>query len=430
MFGREAPIKISQSFRDVLQEFEQSEDHLFLTGRAGTGKSTLLKLFIQSTSAACAVVAPTGVAALNAGGQTIHSFFGFHPKMMDPSQILLRRSRRLFEKLDVLVIDEISMVRADLMDCIDYALRKFRKSQRPFGGVRLIMIGDLHQIPPVVPAHELIILQQMGYSSPYFFHANVFVREATFHLIELHEVYRQSDIRFIKLLDQIRHGNIDYEILEDLNTRVIDEDPPQPYITLTAYNRIADTINQRALDEIDQPMNLYPARLTGRFTDTFTPAPTHLECKVGAQVMMLKNDSEQRYVNGSLGTVLSIDADKLMVQITDGDTPHDVEVRRETWELHEYVHDTAGGIKVEKVGSFMQFPIRLAWAITIHKSQGKTLNRALIDLGRGAFSPGQTYVALSRVRSMDGLYLRRPLRFEDIFVDPIIIDAMNDMRRG
>ena len=306
MIRKGGPIKINRAFRELLDFLEHEKSHVFLTGKAGTGKSTLLRLFVETTKQKVVVLAPTGVAALNAGGQTIHSFFRFPPRLLDQGQIKSLRNRKLYEKLDAILIDEISMVRADVMDNIDYFLRINRRDARPFGGVRLIMIGDLYQIPPVVPREEAQYLNQMGYESPYFFSAKVFDHDARFDYLELREVFRQRDMAFIQLLDQIRAGEADYDLLEDLNSRITTEEPVRPYITLTAYNKVADAINRKRLEEINQPAMYYTGKIEGKFPSQLAPATLQLEMKVGAQVMILKNDPDLQYVNGSIGTVVEM----------------------------------------------------------------------------------------------------------------------------
>jgi ATP-dependent exoDNAse (exonuclease V) alpha subunit len=429
LIRKEGPIKINSEFRRLLDFLEKEDDHIFLTGKAGTGKSTLLRLFVQTTGRKVVVVAPTGVAALNAGGQTIHSFFRFPPRLLDQSQIKTLRNRKIYEKMDMLIIDEISMVRADLMDHIDYFLRINRQDARPFGGVRLLMIGDLFQIPPVVPREEGQYLAQQGYETPYFFSANVWQRDAGFQYVELYEVFRQRHLGFIKLLDQIRDGEADYDLLEELNARVATSEPPRPYITLTAFNKVAVEMNRQRLQEIVSPAMHYTGKIEGMFPEQITPSPIQLEFKIGAQVMILKNDPEQAYVNGSIGVITKMEKDNITVFLDEMGKEKEVKIERHEWEINKYDIAPDNQITTKKIGSFTQFPLKLSWAITIHKSQGKTFDRIYVDLGKGAFAPGQTYVALSRARTIDGVFLRRPMTPKDIFIDPAIVEAVSQMKR-
>ena len=429
MIRKGGPIKINPEFKRLLDYFEREDDHVFLTGKAGTGKSTLLRLFTDTTKRNVVVLAPTGVAALNAGGQTIHSFFRFPPRLLDQSQIKSLRNRKIYEKIDTIIIDEISMVRADLMDHIDYFLRINRRDPRPFGGLRMIMIGDLYQIPPVVPRDEAQYLHQAGYETPYFFSAQVFRRDTTFHYVELREVFRQTHQGFIRMLDQLRDGEADYDLLEEFNSRVAIEEPPRPYITLTAYNKVADTINRERLQELRTPTMHYTGKIEGKFPEHLTPSPLQLEFKEGAQVMILKNDPDLAYVNGSIGIIDELDREKIRVKLKEGGNESIVTISRNEWEINKYEIDNENKVKTEKIGSFVQFPLKLSWAITIHKSQGKTFEKIMVDLGKGAFAPGQTYVALSRARSLDGVFLRRKLTPRDIIIDPAIVEAVSQMKR-
>ncbi len=418
------PIIISDDFHDLLDELESSENHLFITGKAGTGKSTLLQLFRKTTKKKCVVLAPTGVAALNVNGVTIHSFFGFAPRLLTSKDIEKRKNTKLFQALDVIIIDEISMVRADQLDNIDYALRLNRNSDKLFGGVQMLFFGDLFQLPPVVATPFERNYFQTVYESPYFFSAKVFEQGFEIETFELRTVYRQEEKRFISLLESIRSSDVDADILEDLNARVLPIEMDDPgYITLTTRNNIANSINRKALEKIDRQKYSFAARVTGQFRPALFPTDEILTLKQGAQVMFIKNDALKRYVNGTVGIVNDITSEEIKVSIAQHEKEEIVSIERYEWEILKYQSSPSGGeIIAESVGSFTQFPLRLAWAITVHKSQGKTFDKVIIDLGGGAFEHGQTYVALSRCRTLEGILLKRPIRYQDILLDERIVD--------
>ena len=416
------PLLLTGEFDYALDRFE-SGGHLFLTGRAGTGKSTLLGLLRRTTRRRLAVLAPTGVAALNVRGQTLHSFFSWPGKLLRREDVKRSRKRGLYERLETLVIDEVSMVRADLLDRVDEFLRLNRdRPAEPFGGVQLVLVGDLFQLPPVVASpgeRSLFEGEHAQYPSPHFFDAHVW-READLEMIELNRVFRQAARRFVRLLDAVREGHFDEDDLVDLNTRAVTEAAygPGPAITLTATNRLADVINQRALARLTAAPQRYVGTLEGRFDSRNLPADLALALKPGAQVMFVRNDPERRFVNGSIGVVAQAEPEHVVVRLEEEGRARDVEVGQETWENVRYGLDAdTGRITEEVTGSFRQYPLKLAWAITIHKSQGKTFERMQLDLGRGAFEHGQTYVALSRSRTLEGIRLVRPLRARDILVD-------------
>ena len=420
------PFVLSGDFQEALNLLEKSDHHLFITGRAGTGKSTLLQLFRDTTKKKAIVLAPTGVAALNVRGQTIHSFFGFPPRLMDTSEIKKRKFRKLYQKLEVLIIDEISMVRADLLDGIDLFLRVNREDRRPFGGVQMIFFGDLFQLPPVVASHTERQYFQSYYSSPYFFSAHVFDQGFEFEMIELSHVYRQEQRHFLRLLDAIRLNRTDESDLEDLNRRFLpDLDAGDRFITLSARNATVDSINQRELAKLPAAPRNYTAFVGGEFNPQLYPTDLRLELKKDAQVMFLKNDPERRFVNGTIGKVTVLEPESISVEILrpDGST-EEIEVERSEWEILRYKMNPKDPEKIETevVGTFEQYPLRLAWAITIHKSQGKTFDRVIIDLGKGAFEHGQTYVALSRCRTLEGIILQAKLRPQDILVDERVVE--------
>ena len=401
---------------------EQTGVSLFLTGKAGTGKTTFLHDIDEHCPKRHVVVAPTGVAAVNAGGVTIHSFFQlpFDPYLPDVKELVTEYqvpgSHKAFSKnklnvirsLELLVIDEISMVRADLLDAIDMTLRRVRRSGRPFGGVQLLMVGDVHQLPPVVTERERPYMEQV-YPSPFFFHSKALQR-ISYVTIELATVYRQQDVRFVDLLNRVRNNNIDAATLETLNARV---GSPQPdAITLTTHNHQADAINRTHMLSLNGERRVFEAVVTGNYPDSMMPIDRSLEVKEGERVMYIKNDSSggHRYYNGKLGTVTAFcDGDEgTTIEVTDddGDT---VAVGLEQWDNIKYnLNPRSGNIEQVVEGSFRQYPLRPAWAVTIHKAQGLTFDRVSVNAA-DAFAFGQVYVALSRCRSLEGLTLTTPL---------------------
>ena len=418
-------LELSSEFQYALDVLENTDKSVFLTGRAGTGKSTLLQLFRRTTRKKVIVLAPTGVAALNVKGQTIHSFFGFPPRPDFEEHIGKRKFRKVYEKMDVLIIDEISMVRADILDGIDLFLRINRNKPAPFGGVQMIFIGDLFQLPPIVSNPVEKIKFQEYYESPYFFSSQVIKNGFEYELVELNKIYRQDNRHFIRLLEAIRLNRIDYDDLEDLNERY---DPDFKggdfYITLTSINRIADAVNRKELINLEEKAYHYHASVEGKFDPRQYPTEISLELKLGAQVMFIKNDPQKRFVNGTIGKVSKIDDYEVFVEVEEeSGQVKEIEVELSDWEILKYKMDTEkkGEIKSEVIGKFSQLPLKLAWAVTIHKSQGKTFNKVIIDLGRGAFEHGQTYVALSRCRTLDGIVLKKPIGLRDVMVDERVV---------
>ena len=414
------PISLSNEFKYALDRMERSDDCLFITGRAGTGKSTLLNLFTSTTKKRAVVLAPTGIAALNVRGQTIHSFFRLPPKMINRSEIMKRKNHRIYKKVQTIIIDEISMVRVDMLDVIDYFLQVNREDSRPFGGVQMVFFGDLYQLPPIIadPVERSVITER--YESPYFFSAEVMNRLDSFELIELHQVFRQEEKHFIRILDNIRMRHFDYDDMEELNERhlpVTEED--DYYITISTRNNIVDSINKKKLEAIDMPSFYFPAKISGQFNPSTYPTKSILELKLGAQVMFVKNDPLKKFVNGSIGKIVQLTQDKLTVAIENRDESTSyIDVEKLDWEMTKYALDhNANQIVSEVTGAFTQFPLKLAWAITVHKSQGQTFDKIIIDIGTGAFEYGQTYVALSRCRTMGGIILKRPIKPSDIMVD-------------
>lgn len=406
---------------------ENSREHVFVTGEAGTGKSTLLRYFRSKTKKNVVVLAPTGVAAINVGGQTIHSFFRFPLHFVFRDDIKRLRDTKLIDNLDTLIIDEASMLRADMMDAIDYALRLNRNQMRiPFGGVQVIFFGDLHQLAPVLD-REMEEVYREKYLAPYFFHADIFTMFRPKY-IELDRIYRQRDGDFIRLLRKIRNRECEDRDMGLLNNRVrsLDFDTSEHIVTLTTRNDDASRINERRLASLPGKEYHYQADITGEFDRKNVIAEEILKLKTGAQVMMLKNDPEKRWVNGTIGRVYDLDHGLVRVQI--GDEVH--EVGRGSWEKVKYTYNQAEEkIESEITGNFEQFPLKLAWAITIHKSQGQTFDEVHIDLGHGAFAHGQLYVALSRCRTLDGITLRRPVIESDVIFDERIFGFREKFER-
>lgn len=427
------PLELSPDFRYALDAMEKSDRCLFITGRAGTGKSTLLQLFRNTTRKKTVVLAPTGIAALNVRGQTIHSFFSFPPKLLQRDDIQKKRNRSLFKNLETIVIDEVSMVRADMLDAIDQSLRLNRENGMPFGGVQMIFFGDLFQLPPVVARQAEKQFFASYYSSPYFFSSKILEAGFPVEMIELTKVYRQDERHFIRLLDAIRVYGHDYDDLVELNERYFPGfENTSEYITLCTQNALANQINMSRLRALPTEPMTYQAGVTGEFKTKLFPTDQHLTLKEGAQVMFLRNDPAKKFVNGTLGKVRFLDHESVALELLGRDSDHEVvELEKFEWEMLRYTYSEKkkGQLEAQVIGTFRQYPLRLAWAITIHKSQGKTFDRVIIDMGRGAFEYGQTYVALSRCRTLDGIVLKRPLRTTDIMVDQRIVEFYDAQRR-
>ena len=418
-------LELGQEFQDVLDVLENTSKSVFLTGRAGTGKSTLLQLFRRTTRKKTIVLAPTGVAALNVKGQTIHSFFGFPPRPDFEDHISKRKFRKTYKKMEVLIIDEISMVRADILDGIDLFLRINRENDQAFGGVQMVFIGDLFQLPPIVSDPVEKMKFQLHYESAYFFSSQVIKSGFDYEMIELNKIYRQDNRHFIRLLEAIRLNRIDYDDLEDLNERCEpDFQGGDFYITLTSINRIADSVNRKEILKLTDKAYHFHASVEGKFDPRQYPTEISLELKKGAQVMFIKNDPQKRYVNGTIGKISKLDDYEVFVEVeSESGELSEIEVELTDWEILKYkMNDQKGEIKSEVVGKFSQLPLKLAWAVTIHKSQGKTFNKVIIDLGRGAFEHGQTYVALSRCRTLEGIVLKKPISLRDVMVDERVIN--------
>lgn len=437
-------IELNDQFRHALELMENTDTSVFVTGRAGTGKSTLLSYFRDHTKKKVAVLAPTGVAAVNVRGQTIHSFFGFKP---DVTLQKIRKTEKrqgkkntIYTELDAIIIDEISMVRADLLDCVDKFLRlNGPDPARPFGGIQMMFIGDLYQLPPVLTSADRTAFSEQ-YTSPYFFAARVFSPAQTLlpdanafrmELVELEKIYRQHDDVFISLLNAVRNNTATVDDFALLASRFDPAyEPPRDAfeIHLTTTNAMAAEVNARHLATLVGKRWIFTGSVSGKFERNQLPTDETLEAKIGAQVMLLNNDRAGRWINGTIGKVTDIVRDKdlgsdvVMVELTGGDvepvTPY-------TWDMYQYRFDAnSRQIESDAVGSFTQYPFRLAWAVTIHKAQGKTFDRVILDIGRGTFAPGQLYVALSRCTTLEGLVLKRPVAKKHIFMDWAVVKFM------
>ena len=400
---------------------------VFLTGKAGTGKTTFLKYIAGATLKRFVILAPTGVAAINAGGSTIHSFFQLplcpylpdvpelitEYQMPDKYRSLKKERQKMIRTLDLLIIDEISMVRADLLDAVDATLRRYRNNDLPFGGVQLLMIGDAQQLSPVVKEHERPFMEKI-YPSPYFFYSKA-LQKLSYVTIELQTVYRQKDADFLELLNAVRENRVTQSVLNVLNSRLNAYEDDGNTIRLTTHNAQSDTVNTRKLDELPGEMRMFDADIEGDFPENIYPADFVLSLKEGAQVMFIRNDSEGEYYNGKLGKVVSIKPNGV-VEVESVDGGDSVWVSPVEWENIQYALDDEGEIVPSVVGKFRQLPLRVAWAITIHKSQGLTFDRVIIDAS-AAFAFGQVYVALSRCRSLEGISLESPVRMSGICSD-------------
>ena len=413
---------------------EKTSANLFLTGKAGTGKTTFLKELKEKSPKRMVVLAPTGIAAINAGGMTIHSFFqlplspylpgttfgGGEQKRYQFSKV----KRNIIRSMDLLVIDEISMVRSDLLDAIDSVMRRYRKHDLPFGGVQLLMIGDLHQLAPVITEHEEAMLRQY-YDTPYFFSSKA-LQQTGYLTIELKTVYRQQDDRFISLLNQVRENKATEETFQALNQRYVPNFTPPAdgnYIRLTTHNAPANHINEQELAALPSKSYSFTAEVEDNFPETSYPADYHLILKQGAQIMFIKNDTLHRFYNGMIGEVVDISNDKIIVRSKD--TEEEFELELAEWTNSKYtLNEETKEIEETVEGVFRQYPVRLAWAITIHKSQGLTFEHAIIDASR-SFTHGQTYVALSRCKSLEGMVLSQPLSRSAIISDQTV-DAFNN----
>lgn len=444
----------NREFQNAWNLIAHTNQSVFLTGKAGTGKSTFLKYVTAHTSKVHVVLAPTGIAAVNVGGQTLHSFFKLPLKPLLPDDVEFSTTRlrkrmkysskfiKLLNSLELIIIDEISMVRADIIDFIDKLLRHYCHNPRePFAGKQLLVVGDLFQLEPVVTPDMKILLHRF-YPNPYFFSANAF-KQLPLVSVELTKVYRQSQAEFIDLLDRIRMGSPTADDIALINSRIVTTTSTngkhkEMVMTLATRREAVEALNEARLKEIRRPLRTYEGVITGEFPDNNLPTPRVLQLKEGAQVVFVKNDYDRRWVNGTVGKVTKCTPGRIEVTLENGKT-HEVE--QERWANIVYEYDEKHKSVIEKeIGAYLQYPLKLAWALTIHKSQGLTFNNLIIDMGNGAFSSGQTYVALSRCRSLEGMQLVSPLRPKDIFVNRAISEfastfndanlLANALRRG
>lgn len=421
----------NEEMQKALQIIQFTRRSLFLTGKAGTGKSTFMRHIAATIKKKHIILAPTGIAAINAGGSTLHSFFKlpFHPLLPTDKRYSARNIRdtlkyngektKLLREVELIIIDEISMVRADIIDFIDKVLRIYNRNMRePFGGKQLLLVGDIYQLEPVIKEDERQLLRPF-YPSCFFFDAHVF-REMQLIAVELKKVYRQRDAQFISLLDHIRTSQVSDTDLRLLNARVnaeIGTEEGRLSITLSGRRDTVDYINEKQLNTLPDQPTIFYGHIEGEFPESSLPTPIELEVKTGAQVLFIKNDKERRWVNGTLGTIIGFGDEEdgiIYVRTEDG---RDFDVEREIWSNVRYTfNEKEQKIEEEEIGSYQQFPLRLAWAITVHKSQGLTFNNVKIDFTGGVFAGGQTYVALSRCTSLQGISLQEPIRRENIFV--------------
>jgi ATP-dependent DNA helicase PIF1 len=422
-------IEFNEQFKLALHIMEQTAENIFVTGRAGTGKSTLLDYFRNNTQKKVVVLAPTGVAAVNVKGQTIHSFFKFKPDITPDKvkELYSKAGKQLYNELDAIVIDEVSMVRADLLDCVDIFLRKNGPvGKKPFGGIQMIFVGDLYQLPPVLKGEERKIFSSV-YDSPYFFSSHAF-GNIHIELVELQKIYRQHDDEFIRLLNNIRNNTVTANDLKQFNGRYFPDYEPAAdsfHIYLTTTNQLAEQINGRELEKLQGNACLFRGRIEGQFGREYLPTAIDLQVKEGAQIMLLNNDAAGRWINGTIGKIEQIAQEKyglqaIVARLSDGEV---VEIYPHKWEIFRFfIEDNK--LRSEIVGTFTQYPLMLAWAVTIHKAQGKTFDRVIIDTGRGTFTHGQIYVALSRCTSLEGIILKRPLLKHNIWMDYRVVNFM------
>ncbi len=403
---------LNDHFKEIIALFENSSKNIFITGKAGTGKSSLIRYLKKNTKKNLVLLAPTAIAALNINAKTIHSFFNFPFHIITKGDIKKHYNKRLINKIDAILIDEASMLRPDIVDAINLTLQATRDNDLPFGGIQMILVGDLYQLPPVVTNNEIEIMSNLYPNGNFFFNSSIF-QKTEITKYELTKVYRQSDLKLINLLDKARNADLNEDDLSLFNDRIVDEDwmMPDEILTLSTNNQKVNAINAVSLDNIDSKEYTYHADIDGKYSGA--PVDAELKIKAGAQVMLVKNG--ENWVNGTLATIDKLSKNEIYIKIKD----NIYKLEKEKWEKFDYKISN-NKIIPSVSATFIQYPLKLAWAATIHKCQGQTFDKVMIDMDYGAFAHGQTYVALSRVVSLDGLYLRKPLRNEDFIFNPAI----------
>ena len=416
-------ITVTDEYLQVQNLLNAGYPMVYVSGKAGTGKSTLINYIRHSYQGNIVVVAPTGVAALNVEGITLHSYFHFPPRIVTDDDIKVVKDRRLYTRLNLLILDEVSMVRVDLIDAMDKFLRiNGRDASIPFGGVQLLVVGDLYQLPPIVTQKEWAILNELGYTSQFFFSAKC-LEQCQMASVELTQIFRQRDPEFTRMLSDIREAkNLD-TVVPQINDSCSASEEDNSIIALTCTNAVADHINISELEKIDGPSKTFYGGIEGKFVveEDRLPAPLNLELKTGAQVMFTKNDDSKRWANGSIGKVIDINGNGIKVELISDTEGLIYDITPVEWESYRYeIDDVTDKIVPVVAGKYVQYPLMLAWAVTIHKSQGKTLESVRVDLGSGAFASGQVYVALSRCRSLSDIKLARPIKTTEVKCDPIV----------
>ena len=437
MIQKAKPVEIdfNPEFQGAIALMEETQNNILITGRAGTGKSTLLTYFRDTTRKKVVILAPTGVAAVNVAGQTIHSFFHFKPNVTPAAIKRKKKSEKdkptIYKKLTTIVIDEISMVRADLLDCVEKFLRlNGPDEKKPFGGVQMIFIGDLYQLPPVVASAERDIFKS-HYPTPYFFSAKSF-DQLNIAFLELEKVYRQKDDEFVRLLNTIRNRSVTDDDLAQFNQRCdpqFEAPPGSFYLSLTSTNALADAINEKRLTELHGKVWKAEGVIEGDFGKEYLPTAVDLKLKKGAQIMLLNNDAYGQWINGTIGKIRKFEKDDedeevIVADLDNGDTAR---ITPYTWKIYRFFLKNEE-LRSEEVGSFRQYPVRLAFAVTIHKSQGKTFENVIIDVGRGTFAHGQMYVALSRCTTLGGIVLKQPLKKNHILMDWQVVKFLTGLQ--